>query len=427
MAKQPGLDGLQHVPFIQTLFGRRSRRFYQGARIDAGPFAFQSNKPALSLTQLETNLVLAAVSGNTGYHHMIPFNQRYQPHLPNYAGAAGGRTFPSAAGFHTSQTFFTDDSGIYFLDTKNGQQTVPGCTDGQLPLQLLVENTRQSIRQLSNQRLYLPPHDPHIEGHNQWVANAPGSLFIIPVADLAEHHIANLCYYLQNGYALFDDIHRQPIDGLNSFKHLYDPDNLIPLSWVEQYTLQEATTELVTACYAGALMLQAMGLGGWMYNGVNPYSILGASGDPDIPGLGFRYDTDNRWSLPNPTGLEGVFEGHCPPHYTDMAAAVDLFIQRKFGQNGPFHPETPGPWQCSPKIRGSVKPHTEEFKECVTLQSTYIHRHFGRFPGTSPTILAFMVLQAQHIDLDYYDRFYQPGAYLQTHALHMANWHAAAK
>ena len=34
--------------------------------------------------------------------------------MANYAGAAAGRTFPSAAGFHTAELFFTDDSGLYF-------------------------------------------------------------------------------------------------------------------------------------------------------------------------------------------------------------------------------------------------------------------------------------------------------------------------
>jgi hypothetical protein len=34
-----------------------------------------------------------------------------------------------------------------------------------------------------------------------------------------------------------------------------------------------------------------------------------------------------------------------------------------------------------------------------------------------------MYLQAHHLDLDFYDHFYEPGAYLQTHARHMEFWH----
>ena len=31
--------------------------------------------------------------------------------------------------------------------------------------------------------------------------------------------------------------------------------------------------------------------------------------------------------------------------------------------------------------------------------------------------------QAPHLDLNFYDEFYRPGAYLTTHAAHMAQWH----
>jgi hypothetical protein len=32
-------------------------------------------------------------------------------------------------------------------------------------------------------------------------------------------------------------------------------------------------------------------------------------------------------------------------------------------------------------------------------------------------------LQAQHIDTEFYDRFFRPGAYLPTHADHFRVWH----
>ncbi|MCD9625184.1 hypothetical protein [Rhabdothermincola salaria] len=33
-------------------------------------------------------------------------------------------------------------------------------------------------------------------------------------------------------------------------------------------------------------------------------------------------------------------------------------------------------------------------------------------------------VQAVHLDTGFYDTHYQPGAYLETHADHMARWHA---
>ena len=48
---------------------------------------------------------------------------------------------------------------------------------------------------------------------------------------------------------------------------------------------------------------------------------------------------------------------------------------------------------------------------------------FAKFPGTVPTLFIMNYVQAQHIDLEFYDRFFKPGAYLPTHAEHMAVWH----
>jgi hypothetical protein len=83
---------------------------------------------------------------------------------------------------------------------------------------------------------------------------------------------------------------------------------------------------------------------------------LGANGDPNVPGLGFRYDTDERWSLPNPTGLQGIFEGYCPPHHKNMRDATEALAKRKFGEGGVYNPNTPGAWSDSPKVRGSAVP-----------------------------------------------------------------------
>ena len=160
-----------------------------------------------------------------------------------------------------------------------------------------------------------------------------------------------------------------------------------------------------------------------MFDGIDRHTTLGATGDPNVPGFGFRYDVDDRWPLPNATGIPGVFEGYCPPHYPSMEAAVEAFVQRKFGPGGPFHPDTPGAWRESAKVRGSAQVHGDDFKECVALIAQYIYDTFGKFPGTVPSIFSLMYVQAQHIDLGFYDHHFAPGAYLTTHAEHMEKWH----
>lgn len=419
----PGFDDLMAFGLVEALLGRRSRRFFRGATLPDGVFAHRSRHPPLPLSELERLLVVGACGGNTGWHHLIYRAERYAPHLSNYAGAAGGRVFPSAAGFHTSQTFFTDDQGLYFLDNRDAPAVDDRAPDGSLDLAQVVAGLRARTRKIHEGRLRLPARTPHVEPHNTWVVNQPGTLLVIPVGDLAQHVLLNLCYMLQNGLVLTDDVNRRAVPGIERYADLYDTGSTWPLTFVEQWSLAELTAELSTSCYAGCLMLQGMGLGGWMFNGIDPFSMLGASGDPEAPGLGFRYDADDRWPYPNPTGLPGVMEAFCPPHYPDLRAAVDAVVQRKFGPGGPFHPGTPGPWRHSPEVRAAAQVHDERFRACVALQAQYLYDTFGKFPATVPSTLVVTYLQAHHLDLDFYDRFYAPGAYLRTHAEHLAKWH----
>ncbi len=418
-----GLEVAVNMPLVEALYGRRARRFSMGAEIPDGPLTYKSKHEPMPLDDLEQMLVLTAVAGNTGWHHMIYRNERYAPHLANYSAAAGGRTFPSAAGFHTSDFFFTDDKGVYFFPTRDSASLVKRDADGNFDLHAWMEAHCQRIRKLADGRLNIPPQEPFMEGHNTWCVNRPGSTLVIPVADLAQHMILILCFLVQNGYCMFDDINNERIKGLEKFRNLVDIDNPFPLTFVEQYTLTEATAELSTACYAGMLMLQALGLGGWMFDGIDRYTVLGASGNPEVPGLGFRFDTNEKWSLPNVTGLPGVFEGFCPPHYKDMRAAVEAVVQRKFGPGGPFNAKTPGPWKESSRIRSSAQIHSEEFKDCVATMAQYVFDKFGKFPGTVPTIFILTYLQAHHLDLEFYDKYFSDGGYLETHARHHELWH----
>ncbi len=419
----PGFQDMLSFGLVDALLGRRSRRFFMGAEIPDGVFSFRSKSHPVPLSELEKLLVVTACGANTSWHHLIYRGERYAPHLSNYAGAAGGRTFPSAAGFHTSKTFFTDDQGVYVVEARDAPAFAERDEQGALDPDAIVDALKARVRKVRDGRLGVPPEVPYIEPHNTWVVNRPGTLLVIPVGDLAQHVLLNLCYMLQNGLVLTDDIHRRPIPGIERFQSIVDVNNTWPITFVEQVSLGELTAELSTSCYAGVLMLQAMGLGGWMFNGMDPFCVLGASGNPDVPGLGFRYDEDDRWPYPNPTGLEGVMEGFCPPHYADMRSAVDAICERKFGPGGPFHPDTPGPWKDSRKVRSAAQIHDEAFRECVALQAQYVLDTFGKFPGTVPSMFCIMYLQAHHLDLEFYDTFYKPGAYLATHARHMERWH----
>jgi pimeloyl-ACP methyl ester carboxylesterase len=280
-AQTEALGQLAAFPLVEALFGRRSRRFALGGEIPDGPLAYRSRHQPMPLDELERLLVLTAMGGTTGWHYSITRHARYAPHVSNYAAAAG-RTFPSAAGFHTAELFFTDDSGVWFFPTRDAGALVDPAVEQVTP-ELMVQRHRGRLRQLAEGRLYLPAAEPYLEGHNTWCVNVPGSLLVIPVADIAQHLLAILCFFAQNGYGIYDDVNRRQIPGLEQFRGLVDVEEPVPLTFAEQYALTEATAELACACYAGVLVLQAMGLG------------------------------------------------------------------------GPFHPDTPGAWTDSPRIRGSAQ------------------------------------------------------------------------
>ncbi len=153
-------------PLMEALLGRRSRRFFMGADIPDGVLAHTSKQKALPLTDLEKMLVVSACGGNTSWHHMIYRAARYAPHLSNYAGSAGGRVFPSAAGFHTSQTFFTDDEGAYILEMRDAPAFDDRADDGSLSPEAFVDNVRKRVRKLQSSRLGIPSEVPYTEAHN---------------------------------------------------------------------------------------------------------------------------------------------------------------------------------------------------------------------------------------------------------------------
>jgi hypothetical protein len=66
---------------------------------------------------------------------------------------------------------------------------------------------------------------------------------------------------------------------------------------------------------------------------------------------------------------------------------------------------------------------SEEGIACTKAICNYIHETYGRFPGGVDAMHLMWFMQAHHLDTDFYDRFFRPGAYGPTHTAHMATWH----
>jgi hypothetical protein len=146
------LRQLAAFPLVEALFGRRSRRFALGDELPDGPLAYRSRHQPMPLDELERLLVLSAMGGTTGWHYFDHPPRPLRPPGRNYAAAAAGRTFPSAAGFHTAELFFTDDTGVWFFPTRDAGALVDPAVE-QVTAELMVERHRGRLRRLAEGRL----------------------------------------------------------------------------------------------------------------------------------------------------------------------------------------------------------------------------------------------------------------------------------
>jgi len=418
------LADLWKFPLFEALFGRRARRFGYGMEIPHGPFAYKSKHDPLPLSELETAVLVAAGVGVSGWHFSIPHTAA-DPGLSSYSVRLTGRTVPTGAGIGTPELFYTDDSGVYLVRTRDaGASSLQECR-GPHEAERLLARCRELTVQISNKRLDLPRQPPHISEHNLWNANVPGSTVFMPIGDVGQQVLAFLAIMASNGYTLYDDFAKRPAGNLAPYFHsgLLDQNKRLPLSYIEQYVYATIAMELSVITHNIVLALQAIGLGGWMFTGINPYSAMGAFAANGVPGMGFRFVRREDWTLPNPIGLDGYYQSLCPPYYPDMHTAVRQLAAWKFGEGGTYDPTTPGPYRDPQAAKATVTPYSEEFLSCLGDMAQYVYETYGRFPATVPTLFMRVYAQAHHLETEFYDEHYAPGAYLETHAKHMEKWH----
>ena len=115
----------------------------------------------------------------------------------------------------------------------------------------------------------------------------------------------------------------------------------------------------------------------------------------------------------------------CPPYYKSMEDAVLSFltVKRQGLLEAGIEEAVPGTWKDRNGVRQSIPWFTDEAIQATIDYCTYVFETYGRFPayfGPTRTTLAH---QAHHLDLEFYDRHYYPGAYSQTQARHFDLWH----
>jgi hypothetical protein len=133
-------------------------------------------------------------------------------------------------------------------------------------------------------------------------------------------------------------------------------------------------------------------------------------------------------AVPYPLGFTAggadLIKPFCPPYYSSMEAAVRAFLD--FKQKNLFQAPLasyPGTWKDPKDVQGKMSRFSDECIAATIAYCNYVHKTYGRFPAYFGPLRTTLAHQAHHLDLGFYDTFYQQGAYTDTQAHHMEQWH----
>ena len=444
-----GLEHLLQYSLLEALFRRRSRRISKGLpSVLAGSLTYKSTQVPQPLSPLEEAMLIVA----TGVTGLTMPDQPFKTELgKDLVGtpmlAISGRSASSADNAQSTHFFMINDSGTYLLKTPSDGIPPRLSSDG-LDTQALIDYAERCKVKVLDKRLDFPRQFPYYFGRNRYVSNVPGSTLLIPVVDMTRQYINQFMYLLCQ-----DDGHRPVfIDDWNFYRlagvkkwvknGFLNPEHKVPIGLANTFRIHVESDLLVQNLL---LLIQAMGLGGWVHAAFSGPYLLGS---PDFsaesgPGLGFRYLTPNKfwrkllkpitplpaWQ-PNPVGLDGLLEGFCPPYYPDMPAAVDALLRRKYGPSGVYRDQATFDQIFKPGLAArfleEVPHYSPETIECCKDVCSYIYNTYGRFPAHVDAMYVPGVwVQAHHLDLNYYDEWFRNG-YTDTQANHEARWHGGS-
>jgi hypothetical protein len=286
--KDPLTAALEY-PLFRALFNRRSRRISKGIpEVRAGSLTYRSSQKPQPLSPLE-EAVLIAATGLTGVTFPDrPFQDEQgnailgTPNL-NMIGRAAGSTDNAQA----THFFLFNDEGTYFLRRVDAPpMTWPPTADE------LLRRAAQAKHRLQEGRLTFPRKFPYYLDSNRFLSNVPGSTVLFPVVDMTRQYINALMYLLTEPdgcrpYFLDDRNFYRPA-GVRKWgrEGFLNKEIKIPLGVLGPMRTQIEADLLLQNLM---LVLQAMGLGGWIHASVAPPHLLGNPYESDQKGLGFTF------------------------------------------------------------------------------------------------------------------------------------------
>jgi hypothetical protein len=424
-----GLRAALGLPLVDAVLSRRSRRVGLGMSLPEGAaLEFASRHAPLALSELEEAFLVWVGTGTTG----LALGDLPRDGLTWMHGWTG-RSWPCSCNSHSTELLYTNDSGLYAVTLRerqpeDGAVSMFGDRPPEETLELALRLFRESSVRLEEGRADLPRGEPGLFGFNAWNVNQPGTTLFVPVTNTTIEYLTLL-------YIYFDEAHRFTIvDELSGGRPCgLEPwmksgrirsDVTLSLFDLELRVLTSLNVEQAFICQNMALALQALGLGGWTFTGFMPHHLMGA--DPSCRGLGFRFVTTDGGPRPLPSrapvGRDGVLEALCPPYVADMEEAVRRFLA---GQEAAA--DRPYPYERPDDVLRERGSPTEETTEIVAAFCTYVHETYGRFPAFLDPMFVRLVIQAHHLDTEFYDRHFRDGAYTALHRDHLRLWHPEAE
>ena len=430
------LDAAFAFPALEAIFTRRARRFALGAEL-TGPLAFRSDKEPVPLAYEEEAILVAAATGVTGVvREEWPFRTADEgPTGADKLASFTGRSFPSPLAIHGTELFWTNDDGVFVLP----QRDVKPERYVQLQTQEECHELYRRAIKLQDGRLDIPRRRPNLFKFNEWLINTEGATVFIPVSDVTRQCISAMLLYFDrpHGYYIVDK--RLGNDPLQPFVRsgLLGSEHPVDLADFERWQMVDMNgVEEGLVVQNLMIATQALGIGGHPFSGGKGRVTLGGEkywreigGEGTSGSLGFTFhrvpdDAPVGAGEEIPVGLEGIFEGSCPPFHADMDAAVDHVLDLRWGKEGIFSaPDSQQiPWRSPEIARGVPRPSDEAVEATKTL-CRYIWDTYGRFPATIDPFLMTVWYQSAHLDVDFYDRYYPPEALPAHVRSHLQDWH----
>lgn len=421
-----GLDVALKFGFMDSIFTRRSRRFGLGMEIKDGTLKHKSEHKPVPLTELEEAFLIWSGTGMTG----LSLGDLPRTGI-SWLFQWTGRSWPCSCNSHSTELFYTNDDGVYMVKLHDampeaGETSIFHGISEEEKLEKVLHLFRNSLVKLEDGRADLPKGEPGLFDFNAWNCNKPGTTFFVPVTNTTIEYMVLLFIYFGEKYAfnIVDELNGGSSCGLDKWidKGYIRKDVELSLFDLELRVLTTLNVEQAFICQNMNLALQTLGLGGWAFTGLLPHYALGVH--PNHKGLGFRF-THPEMTLrsskpPVPVGRDGVFEALCPPYVDNMREAVDKFLE----QRGYFWEEdNPYPYKNPEGVLADEYHPNEVRIEIVKDFCTYIYENYGRFPAFLDPMFARLVFQAHHLDLDFYDKYYNEGAYTEVHKNHFKLWH----